>query len=59
MVLSRAKEEGAGAKEKRTKGEENSGAPTPYPKTPLFEGRLSTQVQQNKQLDRQTLCTHR
>jgi hypothetical protein len=29
MVLSREKEEGAGAKEIRTKGEENNGTPTP------------------------------
>jgi hypothetical protein len=30
MVLSRAKEEGAGTKEKRSKGEDNRGTPTPY-----------------------------
>jgi len=59
MILSRAKEEGAGAKESRSKGEENSGTPTPpYPKNPLFEGWLSRQVEQNKHLDQQPLCTH-
>jgi hypothetical protein len=55
MVLSRAKEEGAGAKERRTKGKGNSGTPLPpHPKTPLPGGWLSRQVQQNKQLDRHT-----
>ena len=36
MVLSRAKEEGAGAKEKQTKGEENCRTPTPLTLKPRF-----------------------
>ena len=59
MVLSGTEEEGAGAKERRTKGKENSGTPLPpHPKTPPLEGWLSRQVQQNKQLDRHTPCTN-
>src|ERR1035438_2683023 len=39
MVLSGTEEEGAGAKERRTKGKENSGTPLPPPpKTPLPGG---------------------
>ena len=36
IVLSRAKEEGAGAKERRTKGKENSGTPLPPIPKPRF-----------------------
>jgi hypothetical protein len=34
MVLSRVKKEDEGTKERRTKGEENSGNTTPYPSKP-------------------------
>jgi len=44
MVLSRAKEEGAGAKERRTNGEENSGTPLP----PTLKPRLSRAAYQGK-----------
>jgi hypothetical protein len=59
MVLSWEKEEGAGAKEKRSKGEENSGtSTTPPPKTQFMKGGRSMQVKDNKRFVQQSMCTY-
>jgi hypothetical protein len=59
MVLNWEKEEGAGAKEKRSKGEETvNGPPPPYPQIPILARGSSMQVKDNKHLVQQTMCIY-
>jgi hypothetical protein len=49
----------AGAKEKRSKGEENSGTPTPpHPQNPIPERGSFVQMKDNKHLNQSPICTY-